>query len=115
MRVSDWNSDVCSSDLPIIPSHLIALTAPVAPCLSLLRNARPAPLQDSAIFAAAFAPRLWQNYHDAMRHTPANARKSAACAARSEEHTSELRSLMRISYAVFCLKTQKQKNTEQKS
>src|SRR3546814_8683469 len=62
---------------PIIPSHLIALTAPVAPCLSLLRNARPAPLQDSAIFAAAIAPRLWQNYHDAMRHTPANARKSA--------------------------------------
>src|SRR3546814_6362685 len=54
---------------PIIPSHLIALTAPVAPCLSLLRNARPAPLQD-----------------------------------RSEEHTSELQSLMRISYAVFCLK-----------
>src|SRR3546814_10232346 len=31
---------------------------------------------------------------------------------RSEEHTSELQSLMRISYAVFCLKKQKQKNTE---
>src|SRR3546814_4792240 len=31
--------------------------------------------------------------------------------ARSEEHTSELQSLMRISYAVFCLKTKKQKNT----
>src|SRR3546814_6897731 len=34
----------------------------------------------------------------------------AACAARSEEHTSELQSLMRISYAVFCLK-KKQKRT----
>src|SRR3546814_8444658 len=33
-------------------------------------------------------------------------------AARSEEHTSELQSLMRISYAVFCLKTQK--NTDKK-
>src|SRR3546814_5021639 len=33
--------------------------------------------------------------------------------ARSEEHTSELQSLMRISYAVFCLKKKKTKNTEQ--
>src|SRR3546814_1639861 len=31
---------------------------------------------------------------------------------RSEEHTSELQSLMRISYAVFCLKKKKQKNTK---
>src|SRR3546814_4086933 len=33
--------------------------------------------------------------------------------ARSEEHTSELQSLMRISYAVFCLKKKKQRNHEQ--
>src|SRR3546814_10768907 len=33
---------------------------------------------------------------------------------RSEEHTSELQSLMRISYAVFCLKKKKQKNTKNK-
>src|SRR3546814_2832475 len=32
---------------------------------------------------------------------------------RSEEHTSELQSLMRISYAVFCLKKKKQKHTTQ--
>src|SRR3546814_6514394 len=36
---------------------------------------------------------------------------SAGC--RSEEHTSELQSLMRISYAVFCLKKKKQKDTQQ--
>src|SRR3546814_2711424 len=36
---------------------------------------------------------------------------AAARGMRSEEHTSELQSLMRISYAVFCLKTQKQNNT----
>src|SRR3546814_5164309 len=36
-----------------------------------------------------------------------------ANAARSEEHTSELQSLMRISYAVFCLKKQKQKHTNE--
>src|SRR3546814_7319575 len=34
-------------------------------------------------------------------------------AGRSEEHTSELQSLMRISYAVFCLKKQKQNNNKQ--
>src|SRR3546814_7545522 len=32
---------------------------------------------------------------------------------RSEEHTSELQSLMRISYAVFCLKKKKKKHTRQ--
>src|SRR3546814_4021675 len=35
---------------------------------------------------------------------------STICANRSEEHTSELQSLMRISYAVFCLKKKKNKN-----
>src|SRR3546814_7651300 len=35
---------------------------------------------------------------------------SVCCAARSEEHTSELQSLMRISYAVFCLKKKKNHN-----
>src|SRR3546814_1513508 len=34
---------------------------------------------------------------------------------RSEEHTSELQSLMRISYAVFCLKKKKKRNTNQSS
>src|SRR3546814_2893865 len=34
---------------------------------------------------------------------------------RSEEHTSELQSLMRISYAVFCLKKKKQKNNKQEN
>src|SRR3546814_6577559 len=38
-------------------------------------------------------------------------RRAGGCAARSEEHTSELQSLMRISYAVFCLKTKKLNNT----
>src|SRR3546814_4563945 len=38
--------------------------------------------------------------------------QSAGRVRRSEEHTSELQSLMRISYAVFCLKKKKQKNTK---
>src|SRR3546814_3820783 len=40
-------------------------------------------------------------------------RRRAGTIARSEEHTSELQSLMRISYAVFCLKKKKQSTTKQ--
>src|SRR3546814_8653448 len=40
-------------------------------------------------------------------------RKNHATEVRSEEHTSELQSLMRISYAVFCLKKKKTKQTQQ--
>src|SRR3546814_6356621 len=46
---------------------------------------------------------------DAAHHRAAAAHVDVAPHARSEEHTSELQSLMRISYAVFCLK--KKKNT----
>src|SRR3546814_9312213 len=54
---------------------------------------------------------------DARTHSPEN-RKRPRCPAmwrpdRSEEHTSELQSLMRISYAVFCLKKKKNPKTEQ--
>src|SRR3546814_4367994 len=42
---------------------------------------------------------------------PVNSSTLAARVARSEEHTSELQSLMRISYAVFCLKQKKQQYT----
>src|SRR3546814_4770987 len=55
------------------------------------------------------APRLERN----ARHAAAQAASGRPCgtkiAARSEEHTSELQSLMRISYAVFCLKKKKNK------
>src|SRR3546814_9725954 len=45
--------------------------------------------------------------------SPRNARRRSLCrgSRRSEEHTSELQSLMRISYAVFCLKKKTQKTT----
>src|SRR3546814_4055266 len=53
-------------------------------------------------------------HQDPERHR--RRRGPHACAvARSEEHTSELQSLMRISYAVFCLKKKKNKNTHTKS
>src|SRR3546814_7724855 len=52
-------------------------------------------------------PPAWQQA-DAVARDPPGSRDRAA---RSEEHTSELQSLMRISYAVFCLKKKKQKDT----
>src|SRR3546814_2162577 len=45
--------------------------------------------------------------HAQARHPRASRPVAAACRSRSEEHTSELQSLMRISYAVFCLKKKK--------
>src|SRR3546814_4964057 len=51
---------------------------------------------------------------DVRRHRPEGALREVdrACSARSEEHTSELQSLMRISYAVFCLKKKIKTSTE---
>src|SRR3546814_8686029 len=50
---------------------------------------------------------LFENHKDREAHR--------AFQARSEEHTSELQSLMRISYAVFCLKKKKQKERKHKT
>src|SRR3546814_9796224 len=62
-------------------------------------------LDDLPLFAAiAAAPR--QETKDAVR----DAVQAIDADARSEEHTSELQSLMRISYAVFCLKKKNNKN-----
>src|SRR3546814_6202888 len=78
MRISDWSSDVCSSDLSsgFVPP---VSTAP-APCGRTL----PWPAEST----------LREREHNRRGNT----------SGRSEEHTSELQSLMRISYAVFCLK-----------
>src|SRR3546814_3738695 len=121
MRISDWSSDVCSSDL-------MGLT--LLPALTTMRKIRAAGLADNACFvmiggrndrvSAVEALDAGADDHvvkpfdfdllDArLRHLCARAEQVGALARRSEEHTSELQSLMRISYAVFCLK--KKKNT----
>src|SRR3546814_1261187 len=90
MRISDWSSDVCSSDLrPETPRPRCSIVG---------------------IFAKGTATR--DDIHPAAGHPrrrPARLGGDAVqppgpAAQRSEEHTSELQSLMRISYAVFCLK-----------
>src|SRR3546814_4107833 len=104
MRISDWSSDVCSSDLRGAgggqPGNRAAQRSS-----PLFRGRRPRPLRCAGREAAA--PRK------ARRRRPAPFADGRV--SRSEEHTSELQSLMRISYAVFCLKKKKsklQKNTQ---
>src|SRR3546814_1799246 len=69
-------------------------------------------LKDGDIVAAEFINR--GHSYRAMRYVDAdgNATYYTPDGNRSEEHTSELQSLMRISYAVFCLKKKKHKNTK---
>src|SRR3546814_8748720 len=120
MRISDWSSDVCSSDLGrgagavagYRPSGAGHADRPArAACNSLVLPAAafalavPLPAGEHAgtggggVDRAARPP---EGRHDSLR---------SVARGRSEEHTSELQSLMRISYAVFCLK--KKKNNSQ--
>src|SRR3546814_4685049 len=64
-----------------------------------------------ALRAADDRPRPLQG---GQRYAGAPRRRQVARAGRSEEHTSELQSLMRISYAVFCLKKKKHNKQRQK-
>src|SRR3546814_8772709 len=124
MRISDWSSDVCSSDLrppPEIRTSLrkVSLMGPALlrrTGLGKRRTVRRAPL-DGESGACAYRPGqqswgpifAWQAAGP-RRQRPTGAPFSANASRdrwRSEEHTSELQSLMSISYAVFCLKTKK--------
>src|SRR3546814_1360737 len=106
MRISDWSSDVCSSDL-LSRRWPAALADRLGLCrlqLAALRPRRPRFQQP----ALAGAGRLAAGglLRAAGRRRPAPP-LSGDEVRRSEEHTSELQSLMRISYAVFCLKKKK--------
>src|SRR3546814_10101229 len=68
----------------------------------------PSPARNPAHRGVAARRRAWVRCGCPGRRTGARSRApSRACRPRSEEHTSELQSLMRISYAVFCLKNKK--------
>src|SRR3546814_9262995 len=75
------------------------------PYTTLFRS-RAARTRTSTICRSMRWPRRWQNWGMNWR-SPTGAHR------RSEEHTSELQSLMRISYAVFCLKKKNLKHNEQ--
>src|SRR3546814_1543237 len=126
MRISDWSSDVCSSDLDngvfrndpgrITPADIDIMTAPIGSVdnqiVAVIRLIGQAALDDTSDdrrhlcrFGDGIVGRraLKAMLGKGALHGPDDV------AARSEEHTSELQSLMRNSYAVFCL----HKKTEQ--
>src|SRR3546814_3391682 len=101
MRISDWSSDVCSSDLDGHPVPGARKARDADRHLSDDRRLpRPRPAGAIHLPRPAEAARL---HADHLERRP----DLGAPDRRSEEHTSELQSLMRISYAVFCLKKKK--------
>src|SRR3546814_7565659 len=116
MRISDWSSDVCSSDLPLTEWNAEAGTVSYYDpedgqdvTVSILSGG--AKLQWKVDWAMRWVA-LGVDYEMAGKDLIDSVTQSSKIARilRSEEHTSELQSLMRISYAVFCLK-KKQTNT----
>src|SRR3546814_2959269 len=105
MRISDWSSDVCSSDL--VPStagsHILeGFTPPYESTVSQnLWNAGAGMLGKLNMDQFAMGS---SNETSAFGNVISPWRRNDGGVSRSEEHTSELQSLMRISYAVFCLK-----------
>src|SRR3546814_4832662 len=104
MRISDRSSDVCSSDL--IGGHIKQIDGSLQrPRLPLSVVIAEGDIRSVRVGHADIARRRAQITLGAYQHN----RGKMAChhGGRSEEHTSELQSLMRISYAVFCLKKKK--------
>src|SRR3546814_3722165 len=101
MRISDWSSDVCSSDLNFYPR----LELVVAPAIAVIDAKARLHVGNQFVFGHE----VLDFRGDHRRASHAAARKDFCSDDRSEEHTSELQSLMRISYAVFCLKKKTKK------
>src|SRR3546814_5851035 len=116
MRISDWSSDVCSSDLDLGSAH------PQRPAVGQLHGRPPRAHQldlPGLVAGAAQQQGLGLGVERGRQHRLALARyvvveqlqsrhpvglRLHAPSVRSEEHTSELQALMRNSYGVFCLK-----------
>src|SRR3546814_8389876 len=133
MRISDWSSDVCSSDLEDIPATADLLESQDdAPIIRLINgiiaegarqgasdiHIEPSEatlrvrlrvdgvMREAARLPGRIAPLLVSRVKVMARLDIAEKRvpQDGRISLRSEEHTSELQSLMRISYAVFCFK-----------
>src|SRR3546814_2726901 len=103
MRISDWSSDVCSSDLqaPAGPKSMMLGCHEKSCERQRFHTTVTSVLRSAAVLASLNTRSLLRlNHHQESSF-------SNSTPARSEEHTSELQSLMRISYAVFCLKKKK--------
>src|SRR3546814_2886960 len=109
MRISDWSSDVCSSDLNSSIGEIAQFQLRCLPGLGSDRNEHQETgigLPDRDTLAAHFFGQSLLDQRELVLHI------HLRLVDRSEEHTSELQSLMRISYAVFCLKKKKNTNIQ---
>src|SRR3546814_2301626 len=116
MRISDWSSVVCSSDLFAgpVPTELVKAlgktpgtwSAVFGPIAEQAFNSWYTARYVDAIAAAGKAVKPLPMYTNASLSDPFVEPRPTGVQ-RSEEHTSELQSLMRISYAVFCLTKKK--------
>src|SRR3546814_8541587 len=137
MRISDWSSDVCSSDL-----HVLLGDAQIEEPVGMARPEIVGPVgvgeiggqhRDARVVVGEVGQLLAQDEGRQRRVRRAAHRllvleggvpegdvaargatkdRVLPLAAKSEEHTSELQSLMRNSYDAFCLKKKKQQNSE---
>src|SRR3546814_9644821 len=113
MRISDWSSDVCSSDLvfdtpvegmdPMVRRAAKAINFGIIYGMSAFGLAAQLgiPQREAQAYIEAYFKR-YPGIRDYMDRTRKQV-KEHGFVTRSEEHTSEIQSLMRISYAVFCL------------
>src|SRR3546814_1308111 len=112
MRISDWSSDVCSSDLEA--NCVIGEAVTVGDGTVIGPNASLAYCQVGRACQIHAGARIgtrgfgFSMDPEGFVDVPQLGRVIVGDGVRSEEHTSELQSLMRISYAVFCLKKKKQ-------
>src|SRR3546814_5424661 len=114
MRISDWSSDVCSSDLRIPVDVVIHEEIAVLKVLAFGNAVRADEKVNLALARHFLRPLLGAGRKGAQDRTHIRAkagqagfvRAGAADPGRSEEHTLELQSLMRNSYAVFSLTKQ---------
>src|SRR3546814_1898770 len=121
LRISDWSSDVCVSDLVVReserPRHLPASVGRAAADRRPVQHRRQPDRRRGPRSAAQARSARRGRWRGRVRRRPHLCRdirppqRAAGTYPRSEEHTSELQSLMRISYAVFCLKKKKKKTT----
>src|SRR3546814_10195900 len=111
MRSSDWSSDVCSSDLRNIlrvtgedePSGTISGARSITGGAGIVADSR----REAFDNGGHYGVQEWEGTSGAVSGHPKHNN------GRSEEHTSELQSLMRTSYAVFCLKKKNKNITTQ--
>src|SRR3546814_10674589 len=112
MRISDWISDVCSSDLGsfVLPDFTLRVGG------EKYFWEHWGMMSDEGYSAHRKKKKAWYeiNFPGRLIETLESSQLSsdANSLIRSEEHTSELQSLMRISYAVFCLKKKRQTDTK---